>query len=170
MELRKLKEKDAELMLEWMHDKSVTEYLAKDFSSMTIENCTKFIESAQDMTKNAHYAVTDENDEYMGTVSLKNIDNEKKEAEFAITMRKTAQGKGFARFAIQEIVRKAIEEMNLELVYWDVRKSNVHAVHFYDKAGGKKLEGEKAAFYLEKMEIPQKEQDDYICYFADMCI
>lgn len=170
LKLRKLEEKDAPLMLEWMHDSSVTAYLAKDFSSMTIENCKDFIESAQGITHNAHFAVVDDNDEYMGTVSLKNIELSSAEAEFAITMRKFAQGKGFARFAICEIIRTAIEEMNLKFVYWDVLKANLHAVHFYDKIGGKRIKDEKCSFYLTKMNIPTEKKSEYICFYADECI
>lgn len=42
-----------------------------------------------DTRKNLHLAIVDENDEYMGTVSLKNIEEDK--AEFAITVRKNAR-------------------------------------------------------------------------------
>ena len=38
-------------------------------------------------------AITDDNDEYMGTVSLKNINYTDSFAEFAITVRRTAMGK-----------------------------------------------------------------------------
>ena len=42
MNLRKLKEKDAPLMLEWMHDSSVTGGLKADFASKTIDDCKVF--------------------------------------------------------------------------------------------------------------------------------
>ena len=45
--------------------------------------------------KNIHMAITDDNDEYMGTVSLKNINYIDSFAEFAITVRRTAMGKKF---------------------------------------------------------------------------
>lgn len=166
MRLRKLEIKDAPFMLEWMHDDTVTEYLAKDFSSMTIEDCTNFIKSAQDQKLNAHYAVVADNDEYMGTVSLKNINNT--DAEFAITMRKTAQGKGFARFAIREIMIIAFKDYNLNTVYWDVLKANTHAVHFYNKFCGENCKDrEISAYYLSKMNIDKLVQDNYYCYLVD---
>ena len=46
MVLRELMQKDAEYMLEWMHDSNVYAYLGKDFSSMTIEDCRRFIEES----------------------------------------------------------------------------------------------------------------------------
>ena len=41
MYLREFKQKDAPLMLEWMHDPSVVENLQTDFGSKTIEDCTE---------------------------------------------------------------------------------------------------------------------------------
>ncbi len=98
-------------------------------------------------------------------IAIKNIELSSAEAEFAITMRKFAQGKGFARFAICEIIRTAIEDMNLKFVYWDVLKANLHAVHFYDKIGGKRIKDEKCSFYLTKMNIPTEKKSEYICFY-----
>ena len=86
MRLRKLELKDAPLMLEWMHDETVVKDMQADFSSKTLEDCNHFILSSKDTRKNLHLAIVDENDEYMGTVSLKNIEEDK--AEFAIPVRK----------------------------------------------------------------------------------
>lgn len=131
MKLRKLELKDAPLMLEWMHDKSVVENMQTDFGSLKLEDCEKFIQNSQNDEKNCHMAVVDENDEYMGTVSLKNIKNNK--AEFAITVRACAMGKGFSKYGMSEIIRIGLEEMKLSSVYWCVSPENKRAVRFYDK-------------------------------------
>ena len=87
MHLRKLKTQDAQFMLEWMHDDSVIHYMRANFAAMQIDDCMNFIEESMYEKQNVHLAITDDNDEYMGTVSLKNILKEKN-AEFAITIRK----------------------------------------------------------------------------------
>ena len=133
MRLRRLESKDAPLMLEWMHDPSVVEYMNADFASMKAEDCEAFIQSAKDTTRDLHMAIVDENDTYMGTVSLKNIDG--KTAEFAITVRKEAMGKGFSKYGMREIIRIAFEELGLEKVYWCVNHENKRAIRFYDKNG-----------------------------------
>ena len=69
----------------------------------------------------------------MGTVSLKNIENDA--AEFAITVRKNAMGKGFSKYAMSEIIRIGLEELNLKSIYWCVSPENKRAVKFYDKNG-----------------------------------
>lgn len=139
MNLRKLELKDAPLMLEWMHDKDVIANMNRDFSSLSIEDCEQFISKSQTYEKNAHMAVVDENDEYLGTVSLKNIDMQKKNAEFAITIRKSAMGKGVSSYAMKEIIRTGIEDMKLNCVYWCVSPENKRAVRFYDKNGYKRI-------------------------------
>ena len=67
----------------------------------------------------------------MGTVSLKNVEN--RSAEFAITERKSAMGRGYAWFGMEEIIRMAFEQYGLESVYWCVSRENERAVRFYDK-------------------------------------
>lgn len=132
MRLRNLELRDAEYMLEWMHDPTVVINLKTNFSRMTIEDCESFIRIAQVDTKNLHMAIVDENDDYMGTVSLKNIYCG--QAEFAITIRKSAMGKGYAQFGMREILRRGIKELGLGLIYWCVAPENVRARRFYNKS------------------------------------
>lgn len=90
---------------------------------------------SQEDEENLHLALVDENDEYMGTVSLKDIDKINKTAEFANTIRKCAMGKGYSSQAMKMIIEKAFEEYGLESVYWCVSPENKRAVRFYDKNG-----------------------------------
>lgn len=133
MRLRKLDIKDAPFMLEWMHDEDVTRYLATEFTSKNLEDCERFITTYNDFDKDLHLAIVDENDEYMGTVSLKHIDNKNKTSEFAITIRKCAMGKGYANEAMDEILNYGLNELKLDNIYWCVSNSNYRAVKFYDK-------------------------------------
>lgn len=133
MRLRDLELKDARFMLEWMHDESVVEKLRGDFKSKTIADAEAFILASADKSENIHLAVVSDEDEYMGTVSLKCIDRENDSAEFAITVRQSAMGRGYAWYAMEEIIRKAFEEYGLKSVYWCVSKNNDRAVRFYDK-------------------------------------
>ena len=135
MRLRQLLKKDAPLMLEWMHDPDVTGGLTNGFLDKTLEDCENFIESSADTTGNLHLAIVTDEDEYMGSVSLKQIDRQTKEAEFAIAVRKAAMHKGYAGYGMAEIIRIAFAEQNLESVYWCVSAQNVRACKFYDKQG-----------------------------------
>lgn len=133
MKLRKLEMKDAVLMLEWMHDADVTQWLGTNFAEKTMDDCIAFVEKNQDDTENLNLAIVDDNDEYMGTVSLKHIDKDCSTAEFAITIRKCAMGLGFSKYAMQEIIRIGHEEIGLRDIFWCVSKKNPRARKFYDK-------------------------------------
>ncbi len=133
MKIRKLEIKDAKYMLEWMHDKDVVQDLRADFNSKTIDDCRKFIDVSSEDVDNLHLAITNDEDEYMGTVSLKNINSDS--AEFGITIRRVAMGKGYSIFAMKEIFQIGFYELGLNMIYWCVSPSNIRACRFYDKNG-----------------------------------
>ena len=150
MQLRMLRPSDAHLMLEWMHDDFVVHDMKTNFASKTLEDCVAFINAAQDTTENLHLAIADDNDMYMGTVSLKHIT--KTTAEFGITVRTCAMGKGFSRSAMQGIIKKGFAEIGLHKIYWCVAPENKRAVRFYDKNNYKRCKApeEAIAFYTNK--------------------
>lgn len=133
MRLRKLEQRDAPLMLEWMHDESVVRHMGANFKEKTMDDCLGFIAWANSAERDVHLAVADEKDEYMGTVSLKHI--HAGTAEFAITVRKCAMGKGYSLFGMQSILEHAITDLKLQAVYWCVSCKNERAIRFYDKNG-----------------------------------
>ncbi len=160
MKLRKLKMDDAPFMLEWMHDESIVCDLNRDFSAMTITDCQNFIQNSEDTKVHMHLAIVDDKDEYQGTVSLKHI--EKGTAEFGITIRSCAMGKGFSRLAMQEIFSIAKEKLGLHLVYWCVSPNNKRALRFYDKNGYKRVLVSNLAVPLDYT----KEQCDFFIWYA----
>lgn len=167
MNLRPLKLNDAPLMLEWMHDPSVVEGLQADFMSKTIEDCENFINASLTDDKNLHLAIADDSDEYQGTVSLKHIEGNT--AEFAITIRKSAMGKGISKDAMKAIISKGLDELGLSSIYWCVSPDNARAVRFYDKNGYQRIPADKlviAGDYTEEQKkkyfwyvVNKKEQD-----------
>lgn len=134
MKLRDLKEKDIDRMLTWMHSKEAKEIFAKDFNKYTKEDVTNFI-NTKNTNSNINYACVNDEDEYLGTISLKNIDYDNKNAEYAISFMKDAQGTGAASFATKEILKKAFDGLKLEKVYLSVLETNKKAIAFYKKEG-----------------------------------
>lgn len=133
--IRKLEEKDIPFMIEWMQDEELTKNLQADFKKIAnYKSQLEFINnSISDSSKN--FAIVDDNDEYQGSISLKNIDVEKSEAEFAICIRKCAQGKHISFEATNEILMYAFQELGLNRVYLYVSSSNERANGFYNKFG-----------------------------------
>ena len=133
MKLRDLKLKDAPFMLEWMHDEDVIGNLKGDFRKKTITDVETFIIASENKEHNIHLAIASDEDEYMGTVSLKCIDRINNSAEFAIAIRKSAMGRGYSWYGMEEMINKAFEEYHLQSVYWCVARKNERAIRFYDK-------------------------------------
>ena len=132
--LRPLMLKDAPLMLEWMHDPQIASNFQTDFINMTLEHVTSFIKNSWSQT-NRHYAVVDETDEYLGTMSLKNIDFHNRNAEYAVCLRRKAQGTNAAMDATKQLFEVAFQELKLHKVYLNVYTDNLRANRFYQKAG-----------------------------------
>lgn len=138
--LRELQEKDAPFMLEWMHDKEIQKAFKKDMSKMCLEDTQKFCRESgipkeiKDGTC-IHFAIVDEQDEYLGTISLKNFDLSSGNAEYAISVRKKVQGKGVAVKATELLLEKAFKEYGLHKVYLNVLADNKRAIRMYEKCG-----------------------------------
>lgn len=133
--LRPLKPEDAPRMAQMMWDEQTTRYLQIGGPSYTLETALGFIAQTKDESKHLHRAVVDDNDTYYGSISLKNIDRENKEAEYAISMHPEAQGKGIAAIATAKILELAFQELGLSRVYLNVLVENQRANKFYQKVG-----------------------------------
>ncbi len=138
--LRRLEESDAPFMLEWMSDPSINRFFKFSSESLNIESVLNFIRKAQNdyedqLPLNLHYAVADGADEYFGTVSLKNIDQKNRTAEYAISTRSIAKHRGYGQFATTEIIRIAFEKIKLEQIYLYVLPENEAAIKMYKKCG-----------------------------------
>jgi len=132
--LRRLEERDVKGMMEWMTNPDVVNIFSFDFLSMTEEKALNFIRNSYS-ERTQHFAFTDEKDEYMGTISLKNISYTNKNAEYAIASRIQAQGTGMAYQATIEILKYAFIELKLDKVYLYVLEENTKANKFYQKCG-----------------------------------
>lgn len=122
-------------MLEWMQDPEIASVFEQDFSAMQTHEVLEFINRSQECEDALHFAITDDNDEYLGTVSLKNIDMNNSNAEYAISTRRRAHGTGIALRATSDVLSIAFNVLKLHRVYLNVRADNVRARKFYDKVG-----------------------------------
>jgi diamine N-acetyltransferase len=146
-------------MLEWMHNEELMKNFRFDASKMTREKVELFIRQSHHDDMNRHYAVVSEHDEYLGTISLKNIDFESKNGEYAIAMRQKAIGTGASREATKLLIEIAFHKLGLEKVYLNVLSENKRAIRFYEKFGFVK-EGE----FKKHVYSNGKLQD--LCWFA----
>lgn len=135
MRLRQLHKKDAPLILEWMKDPEINCFFRFNSETITIESIIDFIEKAMNSQSDRHYALVDDDDTYLGTVSLKKIDRVNNNAEYAISLRKSVIGTGAALFATSELIKIAFNKLELHKVYLNVLSDNMRAIMFYEKMG-----------------------------------
>lgn len=145
--LRELQKKDVYYMLEWMHDINIQKNFKRNMLDISFDEAEKFISDSVIPKRlfngaNLHFAITeDANDEYLGTISLKNVDLNSASAEYAISTRKKVHGQGVAYKATNTLLKKAFLEYGLHRVYLNVLCDNIPAKKFYEKCGFK-FEGE----------------------------
>jgi len=133
--LRPLCLDDADRMLEWMRDPDITKYLQIGGPNTSKKSVEAFIRNSADECTNLHRAIVNQDGEYMGTISLKHIDEDKGEAEYAISMHKSALGSGAAAQASKLLMEVAFGQIGLKRVYLNVLSVNQRAVKFYEKFG-----------------------------------
>ena len=133
--LRELEEKDCDYILEWMNDREITGNLKLSDLHIQRKDILNFIENSINDSSNMHFAIVSEDDEYLGTISLKNINKKDENAEYAIVLRKTAIGMNIARHATDLVLNKAFSELKLSKIYLTVTSGNTRAVKFYQKYG-----------------------------------
>lgn len=146
--LRALELKDVPFMYEWMTDPEITCFFRFDAEKVTLEGCEAFVRASFQSPNTIHFAIANEADEYLGTISLKDIDLKTRQAEYAISTRKKAHGTGAALEATKQLLSYAFEELGLKRVYLNVLTENGRANAFYRKVGFKYIRTEENALEL----------------------
>jgi diamine N-acetyltransferase len=141
MKIRFLEERDSIYMLEWMKDPKVNCFFRFNSENITLDKVIEFIKNSKYDENNYHFAIVDDNDIYQGTISLKNINNEAKTAEYAIALRYSSQRKGIGLLATKYILDYAFNNLCLNKVYLNVLVNNFGAIKLYEKCGFR-FEGE----------------------------
>lgn len=134
IKLRKLNYKDIDGMLEWMRDIDIAKNFRFDAKNKSKADIEKFIDNSFCYDEQ-HFAIVNMNNEYLGTISLKNIDLNNKKAEYAICLRKKAIGTGIAREATEKLFEYAYNHLHLHKIYLNVFEENERANQFYKKIG-----------------------------------
>lgn len=133
--IRKLNKNDASKMLLCLKDKDNLKFLLIGYFRYHLNDCVSFIENSKADHSNKHFAIVDDNDEWVGTISLKKIDYENKKAEYSIITDKAVRGKGYAEEATKELFDFAFGQLGLHKIYLNVVSENERAIAFYKKCG-----------------------------------
>lgn len=133
--IRELRIQDIAAMYEWMTDFEVVSSFTIGRFPISRRGIEEFIEKSWMDNENIHFAIVDDADQYVGTVSLKNINLIDSNAEYAIVLRKNCWGKGYSKYATDLILEHAFRKMNLHKIFLQVLSCNTRAINFYEKYG-----------------------------------
>jgi diamine N-acetyltransferase len=160
--LRALKFEDAKYMMEYIQDKEISNNFRFTKKSCSLDGFKIFIQESWTDKTNIHFAIED--DEYVGTVSLKNINSVDRNAEYAIIIRKKYWGTGIAKDATRQIINYGFNTLNLKKIYLNVFSSNIRANKFY-KNMGFKFEGT----FKEHIYVNERYEDlNWYCTFNEI--
>ena len=132
---------DTENIIKWRNSEYVNSRFI-DRRLFTKESHEEWLKTYVEEGKAAQFIIL-LNGEAVGSVYLRDIDPDKKEAEYGIFIgEESARGKGVGTKSAKLILKYAFEELNLEKIFLRVFKDNPGAVRSYEKAGFKKIDRE----------------------------
>lgn len=140
MRIRDLDFQDAAALLAWAKDPEGGRFFRGDSSSLCLKDMEGFILGTMLCAGDLHQAIVDESNQLVGLVSLKNIDEENRRAEFSIGLLPAAQGKGLAGAAVAELLPIAFDELGLESIYMYTDAGNLPTRAFNERCGFRLLE------------------------------
>ena len=126
--LRELKASDASGNYpNWFNDAEVCRYNSHGDIHYTKEMALEYIKSVNENSAYQVFAICEkQSDMHIGNISLQNISQKNKSAEFAIIMgEKEFWGKGFAKEAGLLLLKYGFEKLNLHRIYCGTSEDNI---------------------------------------------
>lgn len=131
---RPFTESDIEIKIKWINDPCVNKYLHYDLP-LEYDKTLNWYNRVKDLKTRADYVIEFEGNP-VGLVGLLNIDYDKKEAEYYLTLGESDfRGRGYARRVIQLFLAKVIEEFSLNVVWMSTEKENAACKHIHEQLG-----------------------------------
>ncbi len=134
--LRPINKEDTKNILKWRNNKEVTKNFIYQ-KKLTKKNHEKWLKEMVETKKVAQFIIFDsELGQDIGSVYLRDIDYQKKEAEFGIFIgENSARGKGYGTEATKQIIRHGFDKLNLNKIFLRVFSENIGAINSYKKSG-----------------------------------
>lgn len=134
--IRPIEKQDTENILKWRNSKHVKDNFCVEHD-ITKEEHENWLKNQIDTQKTYQFVIYDkELKQDVGSVFIKNIDQQDKNGEFGIFIGlKEALGRGIGKDAMSLILNFAKETLKLHKVYLRVLEKNDRAIHLYQKIG-----------------------------------
>jgi RimJ/RimL family protein N-acetyltransferase len=151
VELRPLDKANIDLVISWLTDPEVNQYMLSGHEPIAHEDevvwYDKMAASEDDLVLQIHDRVTGA---HLGTVGLHHIDRKHRGAELGIMIGDKAQwGRGYGRDAIITLLRHAFGELGLHRVELRCHPENARGVAAYRAVGFTEVGHEREAVFVE---------------------
>ncbi len=155
--LRNICLSDSEMIVRWRNSSDVKKYFIYQ-DDFTLESQNEWYENEIRTGKTIQFMIVEvKTDKAVGSVYLKNVDAEKKEAEFGIFIGdENARGRGYGIQSAKLILSYAFEEIGLKRIYLRVFSDNYRAISCY------KIVGFVQAGYYKKKYLINDEYKDIL--------
>jgi len=136
-----------EITKEWINNEGMTSYMGSRFPVSLYEQELWYENVEKDKTKKK--LIIFNKKEYVGMVSIFNIDYKNRNSEIGIYIVPDQQHKGYAQEAIKMILNFVFLELNMHKVYALIYKTNILSLSFFKLLGFKYESIDKEAIYSQ---------------------
>ena len=126
--------KEKEIVREWRNNMDIRRWMYSDHV-ISEEEHAMFIEGLKIDNKNSYWLARDENEGYLGVISLNRIDSANKNAYLGIYTNPYSGKTGTGYVLIECLKRLAFHIVYLHTLKLEVIENNEKAIRFYEKSG-----------------------------------
>ncbi|MEW6733697.1 MAG: GNAT family protein [Acidobacteriota bacterium] len=136
VKMRTLTPADADLVMEWAHDKEVVKNFSFFQSTTTHERVEAYISEKYESTVDLLLAIFTLDGNYIGNIGIHEIDRVNDTARLGIIIGKRAYwNRGYAQAAIRLLLSYAFTAGKLHKVYLNAFVTNTKGIRLYEKLG-----------------------------------
>lgn len=134
--LRAIKLEDTDNILKWKNNVNVKKYFCIQ-DDLTKEQHMQWLKNRVDTDEVVQFVIeSNELKKDVGSVYLRDIDNNNQKAEFGIFIGEDdARNKGIGTAATKKIIEYGFKHLKLHKIYLRVFAENINAIRAYEKAG-----------------------------------
>ena len=122
-------------VMTWVNDREVMQYFANRQKRISEEEERRYLESLLASKNDRAYSVFDDDGDYVGQCSINAIYWPARNGRVFLVITKEQQRKGYGRAALQALVDKAWNDLDLHKLWLIVRKDNRASQAMYLKLG-----------------------------------
>ena len=139
--IRPIEEEDFDTFYQWYNDQDVNLWSSGAWPLNTLLSKDQLAEKISDQSEEYRYAITDLDNQLIGTIGFKEFDIPNRSASlFIVIGNKSFWGKGYGTDALITFARFLFTQWNFHRLTLDTWDENTRAIKAYEKAGFK-IEG-----------------------------